>query len=77
MAEREHVNRWRKDNLLLDDLDFAYVFTDVEEAYSDAGQAVSASWSRAKMLTEPLMVTDMAKISAVEASPTKAPGRTR
>ena len=34
VAKRERVSRWRKDNLLLDDLDFAYVFVDFEEAYS-------------------------------------------
>jgi hypothetical protein len=31
VADRERVNRWRKDNLLLDDLDFAYVFANFEE----------------------------------------------
>ena len=43
VAERERVSRWREDNLLLDDLDFAYVFVDVEEAYSYAGRAVAVA----------------------------------
>ncbi len=71
VAEKEQVNKWRADNLLLDNLDFAYVFTDFEEAYSHAGRAVATAWSRARVLAEPEMVTDMAKVSAVEATATK------
>jgi hypothetical protein len=71
VAERERVYRWRTDNLLLDDQDFAYVFADFEEAYSHAGRAVAVSWSRARVLAEPDIVTDEAKISAVEATATK------
>ena len=71
MAEKERVSKWRKDSLLLDDLDFAYVFTDFEEAYCHAGRAVAVAWSRARVLAEPEMVSDMAKISAVEATVTK------
>ena len=56
---------------MLDDLDFAYVYTSFEEAYLDAGQAVAMAWSRAKVLAEPEMVSDMAKISAVEATAAK------
>ena len=65
VAERERVYRWRTDNLLLDDQDFAYVFADFEEAYSHAGRAVAVSWSRARVLVEPDIVTDEAKTSAV------------
>ena len=71
VAERERVYRWRTDNLLLDDQDFAYVFANFEEAYSNAGRAVAVSWSRARVLAEPDIVTDEAKISAVEATATK------
>ncbi len=71
VAEKERVSKWRTDNLLLDSLDFAYVFTDLEDAYSYAGRAVAVSWSRARVLAEPEMVTDMAKVSAVEATATK------
>jgi len=71
VAERERVNKWRTENLLLDDLDFAYVYADFEEAYSHAGRAVAVAWSRARVLAEPEMVSDMAKISAVEATATK------
>jgi len=71
VAERERVSKWRTDNLLLDDLDFAYVYADFEEAYSYAGRAVAMAWSRARILAEPEMVSDMAKISAVEATATQ------
>jgi len=70
-AERERVSTWRAANLLLDDLDFAYVYTDFEEAYSHAGRAVAMAWSKAKILAEPEMVSDMAKIGAVGATATK------
>ena len=42
-----------------------------EEAYANAGQAVALAWSRARVLAEPEMVSDMAKISAVEATASK------
>ena len=71
MAEKERLNKWRSDNLLQDDLDFAYVFADFEEAYSHAGRAVAVAWSRARIKAEPGMVADMAKISPVEATATK------
>ena len=71
VAERERVSRWRIDNLLLNDLDFAYVFVEFEEAYSHAGRAVAMAWSRARIWAEPEMVRDMARISAVEATATK------
>jgi len=71
VAERERVSKWRTDNLLLDDLDFAYVYADFEEAYSHAGEAVAMAWSRARFLAMPEMVSDMAKISAVEATATR------
>jgi len=71
MAERERVSKWRQNNFLLDDLDFAYVYTDFEEAYSHAGRAVAVAWSRARVLAEPGMVSDMAKMSTVEATATK------
>ncbi len=71
VAERERVDKWREDNLLLDDLDFAFVYVDFEEAYFQAGRAVAVAWSRARVLAEPEMVSDMAKITAVEATATK------
>ena len=55
---------------MLDDLDFAYFFADFEEAYSHAGRAVAVSWSRARVLAEPEMITDMARISKVEGTAT-------
>ena len=71
VTEREQVSKWRTDNLLLDDLDFAYVYADFEEARSYAGKAVARAWSRARSLAEPEMVSDMAKIDAVEATVTQ------
>jgi hypothetical protein len=56
---------------LLDDHDFAQVFVDFDEAYYNAGRAVSVSWSKAKIREEPDIVTDSAKLSAVEATATK------
>ena len=71
VAERERVNTWRTENFLQYDLDFAYVFVDFEQAYSHAGRAVAVAWSRARFLAEPELVTDEAKISAIEATATK------
>jgi len=71
VAERERVSTWKAANLLTDDLDFAYVYVDFEEAYAHAGRAVAMAWSKARILVEPEMVTDMAKIGAVEATATK------
>ena len=50
MAERGIVCKWRAENLLTDDLDFAYVFPDFDVAYSNAGRAVAKSWSKARIL---------------------------
>ena len=58
VAERKSVYRWRTDNPLLDDQDFAYVFADFEEAYSHAEPAVAISWSRTRVLVAPDIVKD-------------------
>lgn len=71
VAEREAVVKWRTDNEMLDDMDFAYCFVDFDEAYISAGRAVSIAWSRARLLAEPAMVSDMAKVSKVDATTTK------
>jgi len=71
VAERERVSKWRTENILLDDLDFAYVYANFEEAYSHAGRAVALAWSRARVLAEPDIVSDTAKLSVVEATSTK------
>jgi len=62
LADKERVSRWRTVNLLLDDLDFAFVYTDFEEAYSDAGRAVAMAWSRARILAEPGVISDIAEL---------------
>ena len=71
LVAKRRVQRWRKENTLLDDHDFAQVFVDFDEAYYNAGRAVAASWSKAKIREEPDIVTDSAKLSAVEATATK------
>jgi hypothetical protein len=70
-AGRECAYKWRTEHSMQDDLDFAYAFVTFDEAYASAGRAVAMSWSRARLLAEPEMTTDMAKISAVEATATK------
>ena len=71
LAHRDQVARWRTEESMQDDQDFAYVFIDFDEAYANAGQAVAVAWSRARTLAEPHLVTDMAKITALEATSTK------
>ena len=56
---------------MLNDQDFAYVYVTFDEAYSNAGRAVAMAWSKARVLAEPNMITDMAKISRVEGTATK------
>ena len=71
MAEKDKVNKWRADNMLEDNRDFAYFYTEFEEAYRRAGRAVAMALARARTLAEPGMSSDMAKISAVEATVAK------
>ena len=63
---KHRVTQWRKENGLEDDLGFAHLFADFEEAYSESGNAVAVSWSRKKMLAEPGLITDPASIRKVE-----------
>ena len=72
VAERDLVRDWRTKNLMERDLDFAYVYADFEEAYKHSGlQAVAIAWSKERFLSDPDMITDMAKIRAIEATTTK------
>jgi hypothetical protein len=71
VAEMSLVNAWRTKNFLQHDLDFAYVFVDVEQAYSQAGRAVAQAWSRARLWVEPETVTEGARVSAREATATE------
>ncbi len=71
LAERRRVHKWRREHTLLDDHDFAHVFVDFEEAYRNAGRAVSASWSKAKIQSDPGIVTDSSRLSAVEVTAAK------
>ena len=71
VAEKERASKWRMDNFLQYNLDFAYVFKNFEEAYYHAGRAVAVAWSKARKLAEPWMVTDVARVSEVEATASK------
>ncbi|WP_288992132.1 hypothetical protein, partial [uncultured Marinobacter sp.] len=66
MAEKDKVIKWRADNGLEDNEDFAYFYTEFEEAYLKAGKAVAMAWYRARTLSAPGMSSDMAKITRVE-----------
>ena len=63
-----HVTEWRKDNLLLDDRDFAYVYVNVEEDYSQAGEAVAMAWSTARLQADPKVIMDAKPIASSEGS---------
>ena len=65
-AEKDKVTRWRADNMMEDNQDFAYFYTEFEEAYDKAGKAVAMAWLRARALAVPGMSSDMAKVSKVE-----------
>ena len=52
-------------------LGLVFVYVDVVEAHSQAGRAVATTWSRARVLAEPELVSDVAKDNAVEATATK------
>jgi len=70
-AERGRVCKWRADNLLTDDFDFAYVFPDFDEAYSNAGRAVAKSWSKARILVKPEILADKTRFSEIEGTTRK------
>ena len=67
----DKVNKWRADNMLEDNQDFAYFYTEFEEAYGKAGKAVAMAWLKARALVVPGMASDMAKISKVESKVAK------
>jgi len=71
MAEKDRVSKWRQENFLLDDSDFAYVYNDFEEAYTHAGRAVAVTWSKARVLAEPELIMDLVRMEAVEATAAK------
>ena len=52
-------------------MDFAFCFVSFDEAYIAAGRPVSIAWSRARLLAEPAMASDMAEVSRVDATTTK------
>jgi len=66
ITEWERVTTWRTRNLLLDDMDFAYAYTDFREAYSNAGRAVAEAWNRTRLLAEQQLASDMAELSTLE-----------
>jgi len=71
ITEWERVTTWRMENLLLDDMDFAYAYVDFKEAYSNAGRAVAEAWSRTRFLAERQLVPGMAELSILEVTVNK------
>jgi hypothetical protein len=71
LVDRRRVHKWREDHTLLDDEDFANVFVDFDEAYYNTGRAVSSAWSKAKIQSDPGIVTDSSRLSAVEVTAAK------
>ena len=70
-AEKERIAEWRAVHFLLDEPDFAFVFTSFEETYANAGRAVAIAWRKAGIQVEPELVLDAAKSSAGDATATK------
>ena len=66
MAERSEVGKWRADNLLTDDFDFAYVFPNFDKAYLNAGKAVAKFWSKARILASPEISANEARFNEIE-----------
>ena len=48
MLERATVIRWRSQNGLVDDADFAYYFDTAAQAFDEAGYAVQNEWVRVR-----------------------------
>ena len=71
VAEREAVLTWREANDMIDDKDFAFCYVTFEEAYREAGQPAAVAWSRARLMAEPNMASDVAKVSKIDATTTK------
>ena len=71
MAERGEVCKWRTDNFLADDLDFAYVFSSFAQAYLNAGKAVAKHWSKSRILANPAVFSDESRFSKIEGTTKK------
>ena len=71
LTGRKHVHSWRKEHTLLNDEDFARVFLDFKEAYRSSGQAVSRSWCKARIRSEPSTFIYDAEFKEVVATATK------
>ena len=67
-ALRSALNEVEEDDALSDSCG---EMTEAEKERANKEQAVAVAWSRARVLAKPEMVTDMAKVSAVEATATK------
>ena len=68
---KKRVQRWRQENTLTDDHDFSQLFVDYDEAYHNVGRVVADAWSKAKIREEPGIITDSARLRAVEATVAK------
>ena len=62
----DEVVKWRSDNLLTDNTDFAHFFLNLEEAHSNAGHAVATSWSKARSWAGPEMINDASRVSRIQ-----------
>ena len=67
-AERQAVAKWRDNECLQDDQDFAFVYVDFNEAYSGAGRAVAMAWARCRQRAELSLSTDAVHVSRISAS---------
>ena len=67
----DKVHKWREQQSLEIDNDFAVVLTSFEEAYSNAGRAVAMAWSHCRALAEPTLGTDATNAKAIEATLSK------
>ena len=70
-AEKQLIANWRETHQLQNDNDFAFVCTTSDEAYANAGRAVSTAWSRCRQRSELSLHTDASHILAFKATSEK------
>ena len=62
------VEAWRTERLLLDDNDFAFVFSSADQAYTKAGRAVAEAWLRVRRQQSLHLATDAARVLSLPAN---------
>ena len=70
-TEKQLVANWRETRQLQYDRDFAFIYTTFDEAYAEAGRAVSTAWSRCRQRAELSLHTDASHILAFKATSEK------